>query len=98
MAHNMCPGLDWVPAIVVERLRLLTYLVKTTDHLLWKGRVDFLLELKVNSLAETSQDTESDPLDIDIPLGDTPSMDTPPKELTIPPEPLWSEQEPEYCP
>ena len=36
MAHNMRPGPDWVPAVVIERLEPLTYLVEMTDHLLWK--------------------------------------------------------------
>ena len=36
MAHYMRPGPDWVPAVVIERLGPLTYLVETTDHLLWK--------------------------------------------------------------
>ena len=44
-------------------------------------------ELKVNSQVETPQSTESDPSDLDIPLGDTTSMGTPPEEVTIPPDP-----------
>ena len=78
MAHNMRPGPDWVPAVVIERLGPLTYLVETTDHLLWKRHIDLLRELKVNSQVETPQSTESDPSDLNIPLGDTTSMGTPP--------------------
>ena len=42
MAHNMCPGPDWVPAVVI---------------------------------------------DLDIPLGDTTPMGTPPEQVITPPEP-----------
>ena len=86
MAHNMRPGPDWVPAVVIERLGPLTYLVETTDHLLWKRHIDLLRELKVNSQVETPQSTESDPSDLNIPLGDTTSMGTPPEEVTTPPD------------
>ena len=34
MARNVRPGPDWVPAVVIERLGPLTYLVETADHLL----------------------------------------------------------------
>ena len=36
MARNMCPSHEWVPAVIIETLRPLTYLVETTNHLLWK--------------------------------------------------------------
>ena len=87
MVRNMHPGPDWVPAVVIERLGPLTYLVETTDHLLWKRHIDLLRELKVNSQVETPQSTESDPSDLDIPLGDTTSMGTPPEKVTTPPDP-----------
>ena len=86
MARNMRPGPDWVPAVVIERLGPLTYLVETTDHLLWKRHIDLLHELKVNSQVETPQSTESDPSDLDIPLGDTTSMGSAPEEVTTPPD------------
>ena len=44
-------------------------------------------ELRVNSQVETPQSTGSDPSDLDIPLGDTTSMGTPPEEATTPPGP-----------
>ena len=87
MAHNMHPGPDWVPAVVIERLGPLTYLGKTADHLLWKRHIDLLCELKMDSQSETPQSTESDPSDLDIPLGDTTPMGTPPEEVITPPEP-----------
>ena len=34
MAHNMRPGHNWVPAVIIERLGFLTYLVEMIDHLL----------------------------------------------------------------
>ena len=86
MARNMHPGPDWVPAVVIERLGPLTYLVETIDHLLQKRHIDLLHELKMNSQVETPQSAESDPSDLDIPLGDTTSMGTPPEEVTTPPD------------
>ena len=87
MACNMHPVLNWVPAVVIERLGPLTYLIKTTDYLLWKIHIDLLCKLRVNSQAETPWSTESDPSDLDIPLGDTTSLGTPPEEVNTPPEP-----------
>ena len=86
MAHNMHHGPDRVPAVVIERLGPLTYLVETTDHLLWKRHIDLLRELKVNSQVETPQSTESDPSELNIPLGDTTSTGTPPEEVTTLPD------------
>ena len=88
MARNMRPGPDWVPAVVIERLGPLTYLVETSDHLLWKRHVDLLLELKINSQAETPQTTESDPSDLDIPLGDTTFIGTLPENSLLSLSPL----------
>ena len=45
-----CPGPDWVPAVVVERLGLLS-LVKTSDRLLWKRHIDLLHEVSVRNLS-----------------------------------------------
>ena len=53
MARNMHPGPNWVPAVVIERLGPLTYLVEMADHLLWKRHIDLLRELKMDSQAET---------------------------------------------
>ena len=88
MARNMRPGPDWVPAVVIERLGPLTYLVETTDHLLWKRHIDLFRELKVNSQVETPQSTESDPSDLDIPLGDTTSIGVPPEKSLLHLSPL----------
>ena len=87
MARNMRPGSDWVPAVVIERLGPLTYLVETTKHLLWKRHIDLLRELKMDSQTETPQSTESNPSDLDIPLGDTTPIGTPPEEIITLPEP-----------
>ena len=87
MVCNMRTGPDWVPAVVIERLGPLTYLVETADHLLWKRHIDRLRELKTDSQIETPQSTESDPSDLDSPLGDTTSMGTPPEEVITPLEP-----------
>ena len=53
MACNMHPGPDWVPAVVIERLGPLTYLVETTDHLLWKRHIDLLHEGEQSSRNST---------------------------------------------
>ena len=62
MARNLWPGPEWVPALVVERLGPLTYLV---DQLIWKRHIDLLRELHVQSHSETpsSDDTEVVPAD-----------------------------------
>ena len=86
MAHNMRPGSNWVPAVIIEGLGPLTYLVKIADHVLWKRHIDLLRELKMDSQTETPQSIESDPSDLDIPLGDTTPMSTPPEEVITPPE------------
>ena len=41
----------------------------------------------MNSQVETPQSTESYPSDLNIPLGDTTSMGTPPEKVTTPPDP-----------
>ena len=52
MARNLRPGADWVPAVVVERLGPLTYLVETSDRLLWKRHIDLLREFHVRSASD----------------------------------------------
>jgi len=76
MAKNLRLGADWVPAIVVEQLGPLTYLVGTcNDQLLWKCHIDLLKELSVRNRTEEAQDTmDSDvpatyPETADVPLG-----------------------------
>ncbi len=66
MAHNMCPGTDWVPAVIVERLRPLSYLVVTSDHLLWKRHIDILRELSSRQSQEFTDSDAPDPSDIII--------------------------------
>ena len=60
MARNMRPGPDWVPAVVIERLGPLTYLVETTEQKLWKRHVDLLQELcvRIPNSTETTEDSE----------------------------------------
>ena len=45
MAKNLRPGPAWIPAVVVERLGPLSYLVETEDRDLWQRHVDHLKEL-----------------------------------------------------
>ena len=77
MARNLRPGPEWVPAVVVERLGPLTYLVETTDQLIWKRHIDLLRELHVQSHSETpsSDDTEVVPAD-DIQMSPPPLVES----------------------
>ena len=45
MARDLRPGLDWVPAVIVE---CLGPVVATSDQLLWKRHIDLLRELAGN--------------------------------------------------
>ena len=69
MARNLRPGADWVPAVVVERLGPLSYLVETSDKLLWKRHIDLLRELEVRN--RDSEFQEPDAPDLDVPNGDS---------------------------
>jgi len=44
MAKNLRPGPDWIPAVIVERLGPLSFLVEMTDHQLWRRHMDQLKE------------------------------------------------------
>ena len=75
MARNMRPGPDWVPAVVIERLGPLTYLVETTERKLWKRHVDLLQELcvRIPNSTETTKDSEdAEQAVIPLPGPDTP--------------------------
>ena len=43
MAKNLRPGPKWIPAVIVERLGPLSYLVETNDYDLWRRHVDLLV-------------------------------------------------------
>ena len=45
MAKNLRPGPKWIPAVIVEWLGPLSYLVQTNDCALWRRHVDLLKEL-----------------------------------------------------
>jgi len=36
IVQNLRPGYDWVPGVIVERLRPVSYLVQTEAQQLWK--------------------------------------------------------------
>ena len=87
MAKNLRPGPDWVPAVVVERLGPLTYLVETADRLLWKRHIDLLRELAVrHPISETQDSEDPEPPDIDVPVVDSgpPVLSAPPVMPTVP--------------
>ena len=44
MAKNLRPGPAWIPAVVVEQLGPLSYLVEIEVHGLWRCHVDLLKE------------------------------------------------------
>ena len=89
MARNLRPGADWVPAVVVERLGPLTYLVETSDRLLWKRHIDLLRELCVRETREFESaepevaESEGDPLP-DPGATDTPMDPDPPTDDSTP--------------
>ena len=80
MARNLRPGADWVPAVVVERLGPLSYLVETSDMLLWRRHVDLLRELQTRN--RDSELLESHTPDWDAPEGDSQS---PAQPVGVPP-------------
>ena len=79
MARNLRPGPDWVPTVVVERLGPLTYLVETSNKLLWKRHLDLLRELSMrNSNTEPQEDTS--PNDLEPEVCSTPTVAIQPGE------------------
>ena len=46
MVRNLRPGPEWVPAVVVEQLGPVSYLVETADHQLWRRHQDHLKEFR----------------------------------------------------
>ena len=55
MIKNLRPGPDWVSGIIVERLGPVSYLVETSQRLLWKRHVDHL-----KPIDKTSNDEQED--------------------------------------
>ena len=79
MARNLRPGPDRVPTVVVERLGSLTYLVETSNKLLWKRHIDLLRELSMrNSNTEPQEDTS--PNDLEPEVCSTPTVAIQPGE------------------
>ena len=109
MVRNFHPGQDWVPAIVVERLGPVSYLVETADHQMWRRHLDHLKEFRglpnsvqSGSYREVAVDDE-DPLPTSSePTGDFPDephAEDPPPEVDVPvsdppPTPSGSHAEP----
>ena len=60
MARNVRSGPDWVPAVIVEHLGPVSYLVETSDQLLWKRHVDLLRELCVQNRLRLTENSNSD--------------------------------------
>ena len=110
MVRNFRPGQDWVPAIVVERLGPVSYLVETADHQMWRRHLDHLKEFRglPNSVQSGSDrevavddedplPTSSEPTTGDFP--DEPHAEDPPPEVDVPvsdppPTPSGSHAEP----
>ena len=76
MAKNLRPGPDWIPAIIVERLGPLPYLVETSDKQCWRRHVDHLKEL-------VSRERDQDTLSNSAPAGHSDS-ETEDCELSVP--------------
>lgn len=54
MAKDLGPGPAWIPAVLVERLGPLSYLVETEVHDLWRRHVDHIVDL-LNELTVPEQ-------------------------------------------
>ena len=63
-----------MPAVVKERLEPLTYLVETTERLLWKRHVDLLRELTVRKQLETLDAEMQDSQDWEVPAPELPPV------------------------
>lgn len=77
MVKNLRPGPNWLPAVVVERLGSLSYLVETTDQQVWRRHIDHIKE-RVNR-----EDTQLPP-DTNVRVWEPPEVD--PFEFEEPPE------------
>ena len=60
MAKNLRPGPKWVPAVVVERLGPLSYLVETSEHECWRRHVDMLKECTIHDESTSTKQSEAD--------------------------------------
>ena len=88
MARNLRPGPDWVPAIIVERLGPVSYLVETSERQLWKRHIDLLKELSVKRNLSDAEESDIPPVlsEESVRLPDSPpSSELSPSEAVLPP-------------
>ena len=50
MVRNLCPGLAWIPGVVVERLGPVTYMVDAGHDQIWKRHSDQLQSILLHML------------------------------------------------
>ena len=79
MARNLRPGFDWVPAMVVERLGPVLYLVETAGHQRWKRYLDHLKEFGGSHL--TAHEPMEEPSSSHASESETPVTVAPPAVL-----------------
>ncbi len=81
MAKNFRPGPAWIPAIIVERLGPLSYLIETEDRECWRRHIDHLKELLLpEHLPET---TTSSPVMDTSPVVSVPDADSQMLDSTV---------------
>ena len=91
MARNLRPGPDWIPAVVVERLGPLSYLIETEDHDLWRRHIDLLKELSSSENLPITSPASSDadygggpPVELStIPTPDPVSVSSEPSAVSV---------------
>ena len=57
MAKNLCPGPNWIPAVVEQRLGPLSYLVKTQNGQKWRRHVDHLKEIPSEQASDSPEES-----------------------------------------
>ena len=70
MAKNLRPGPDWVPAVVVEKLGPLSYLVETSESILWRRHVDHLKERVTRENTQPAQASVAESVPVMYPEGE----------------------------
>ena len=55
MVKNLRSGPKWIPALIVERLGPLSYLIETADKELWRRHIDMIKECTTTTNSTTPQ-------------------------------------------
>ena len=60
MARNLRPGPKWIPGIIVQSLRPLSFLIETRDGQLWRKHMDHLKPVHSDQEAERGSTRDGD--------------------------------------